>query len=462
METIVEKKEGNHASVSEFESKSITRLFWKYSLFALAGMAMQGVAVIVDGFLVGNGIGPAGLAAIGIIVPFWTVSVAFFSLFGVGGSILAAIKLGNGDKEGARDVYGSIIMFSLYFSVVVAAIVLANMDSILTAMGATPEILPIARDYAVPFMIGNPICVVGSVAYYFTRVAERPFAASVAYVVPAIICMTVEYIIIFRLDGGIFGSSFSWVICVGLAILLIPYLQFTKSIFKLKVSDFKVKFDLVIGTCKIGFAMFIIQIATIVSTIIINNLIAKYGDPSLYISAFGVLNAYIAYILMIVTTAFVTGIQPIAGYNIGAKLYSRVRELIKIGVVQSTAVIVLVMVLVFAFSHQVTTFFVGNEPVLLNATIEVMKIFLLLYALGNVSQIVSGYFMAVEKNGLAILNGVARIIIFAVPLLFILPNFFGLNGVWMAQPGADLLSFILAVVCIINEYRKLKKMELTL
>lgn len=447
---------------SEFSSKSITSLFWKYSLFALAGMSVQMASTVADGFFVGNGIGPVGMGAIGIIVPFWITAVAFFNLFGIGSSILAAIKLGNGDKAGARDVYGSVVVFSFFFSIVLAIIVLLNVDAVLVKLGATPEILPAAREYVIPYLIGVPLCVVGTVGYYFTRLAERPLAASIGYMAPAIIAIIAEYIFIYKMHMGMAGSAIPWIICVGMSVLLLPYLQIVDPVFKLKVSDFKVNFGLIFGSCKIGFAMFIVNIATIFSTIMINNLIAKYGDPSLYIPVFAIINAYIAYILMIITVSFIQGIQPIVSYNYGAKLYSRVRSLIKVGVVQSSVFIILVMLIIFIFSTQIVTFFIGPVPPLVDATVATMKIYLLLYALGNVSQIVSGYFMAVEKNGLAILNGIARIIIFAVPLLIILPNYFGLNGIWMSQPGADLLSFALALVCIFNEYKNLKKQENTL
>ena len=444
---------------SEFGTKSITSLFWKYSLFALAGMALQTASVVADGFFVGNGIGSIGMGAIGIIAPFWTISVAFFNLFGIGGSILGAIKLGNGDKEGARDVYGSVVIFSFLFSVIVVILVLLNLERVLTNLGATQELLPAAKEYAVPYLIGIPFCVSGTVAYYFTRLAERPFAASIGYIAPALIAIISEYIFIYKLHMGMAGSAIAWVLCVGMSVLLIPYLQIVDPLFKLKLSDFRINFKLLNESNKIGFAMFIVNIATIFSTIIINNLIAQYGDPSLYIPAFAVVNAYVAYILMIITISFVQGLQPIVGYNYGAKLFGRVKSLIKVGIVQSSISILLIMVLVFAFKSQIVTFFVGPVPPLVDATIEVMKIFLFLYAFGNVSQIVVGYFMSVEKNLLAILNGIARIIIFAVPLLFILPKYYGLKGIWMAQPGADLLAFILALVCIIREYKKLEKME---
>lgn len=443
----------------EFGKKSITGLFWKYSLFALAGLAIQGVAAIADGFFVGNGVGAIGLETVSVILPLATATIAIYLLFGIGSSTIAAIKLGNGDVEGAREVYGSVIVFALFFSVAIAVIVLLNMDAILTCFGANADVLPTARTWGITFMLGFPLYIVGNIAYSFTRLAERPFAASLSIIGGSVVGMVSEYFIIYVLKLGMAGSAFSYVVAIGATVFLVPYLQLSSTPFKIKASDFKINFKIIKETFQTGSAIFFAQIATIVSTVIINNLILVYGIPKLDLAAFGIINAYIAYVLTLLTTAFVTGIQPIASYNLGAKLYLRVSTLVKVGIAQSTAVIIAIMVIVFTFASPIISFFAGPDPALVTATKAAMKIYLLLYALGNVSQIISGYYMAVEKNGLAILNGLARVIIFAVPLLLILPHYFGLEGVWMAQPGADTLSFILALVCIWGESKSLKKMD---
>ncbi len=456
------EKEINVTTESEFSSKKITSLFWKYSLLALAGLFLQGVSGVADGRFIGNGVGPMGLATISVIVPFMTTTIAVFLLFGIGSSTLAAIKLGDGKVDEARDIYGSVMIFSLFFTVIVVALVLLNLNPILKLFGANSDILPYARSYAIPFMLGFPLYIMGNIAYFFTRLAERPFAASLSFIGGGIVSIGVEYYVVYFLKWGVAGSAIAFVVAVGATSLLIPYLQFSSTPFKLKLSDFKINFGYVLETFKIGFAMFIIQISTVISTIIINNLILKHGIPELHLAAFGIMNAYIAYILSMFTTAFITGIQPIASYNLGAKNYARVASLVKVGITQSTIAIIALMVIVFTFADPILTFFIGPVPELVAATKEAMKIYLLLYALGNVSQIVAGYYMAVEKNALAILNGLARVIIFAVPLLFILPNYFGLKGVWLAQPCADVLAFILAGAFIMRETKRLNKMENTL
>lgn len=442
---------------SEFGSKEIVPLFWKYSMFALAGLLFQTSSVVADGIFVGNGIGPIGLATIGIIAPLWVCNVSLFGLFGVGGSTIAAVKLGEGDMEGALRTYGTIITASFLFGVILAIVALLNLENILLALGATPEILPYAKDYAIPYIIGVPLCITGAAAYFFTRVDAQPLPSALAYIVPAILAIILEFILIIKKNWGMAGSSIPWVLCVGLSAFLVPYLQVKGNYFKLTKNNIKIDFKILFAALKVGFATFAIQICTTISIIIINHQIIAYGGGEIQIAAFGVINAYIAYILMIITSAFTTGLQPIASFNMGTGAFKRVAKLIKVGIVQSSLVLVGITILIFIFSDTIVTMFTGQNPELVRTTIAIMQVYLLFYALGNVSQIASGYFQAVEQNGFAFLNGIARIIIFAVPLLFLLPFIFGLKGIWMAQPGADLLSCVLAVILVAREYKKLMR-----
>ena len=174
MESIQEKNPATSVE-SEFCSKSVISLFWKYSLFALAGQFLQMMEVMADGVFVGNGIGEIGLATMAVTLMLWATAVAMFNLFGIGGSSLAAMKLGEGDHKGAREVYGSMVVFAFIFSVILASIVYINLNPLLTMFGATPAVLPTARIYSIVFLIGLPICTTGQVGYYFTRLAEKPF-----------------------------------------------------------------------------------------------------------------------------------------------------------------------------------------------------------------------------------------------------------------------------------------------
>jgi Na+-driven multidrug efflux pump len=180
----------------------------------------KSASVVADGIFVGTGLGEAGLAAISIIVPFWLLSIGFFGLFGVGASTLSAVKLGNNDIEAARAVYGKVIAMAFYISVAICLILFLLLDSVLVRLGATPDILPDAKAYAIPYLVGLPFCVVGTIAYYYTRLAEKPLAASIGYIAPAIIAIVAEYVFIFKMDMGMAGSAIPWVLCVGLSVFL--------------------------------------------------------------------------------------------------------------------------------------------------------------------------------------------------------------------------------------------------
>jgi len=278
--------------------------------------------------------------------------------------------------------------------------------------------------------------------------------------VPALVAIMVEYFCIFKWHLGIASSAISFGLCVGSWSLIgIYFLINRKTVFKMKLSDFKLDFRKILGINKTGFASFIIQVVFAVVAIVINNLLGVYGKP-VDIAAFGIINAYLLYIFSIfVTLGFTLGLQPIVSFNYGARQFARVRECLTVSIKYTIGTMAVLTALLFAFAHQVVSFFAGDAPDLVAATQADMKIYLLLFALGGISFLVSGYYQAIEHNGKAIFNGCTRNIIFIIPLLFILPKFLGVTGIWAAQPIADALSFAVAMFLVYNEIKRLKQLE---
>lgn len=253
------------------------------------------------------------------------------------------------------------------------------------------------------------------------------------------------------------GAALPWIISVGFSSVLLLYLQAKGKVFRIKASDFKLDFKLLGKSLKIGFATFVIQICTTIATIIINNQIVAFGGGELEIGAFGIINGYIAFLVMLVCNSFVSGLQPIVSFNRGAGYMQRVAKTIKTAILQGGLAIVTVVALVLLFIEPISGIFAGTDQELARTCMDISKIFLLMYAFGTMSMLVSGYYVAVEKVGLSILTAVSRIILFAVPLLFILPHFWGIQGIWIAQPSADILAFALSTMLILREYHLLKQ-----
>ena len=444
---------------SEFLSTSMPKLFWKYALLALVGVMFSCLAVILDGFFMGNGVGPMALAAIAVAVTMMYFGLGLSQMLGIGASTLAGIKLGDGDEDGARDVYGTSIVFTIIITVIISVLCLVFMKPLLYFLGATDEVYPYAADYARVFFIMFPVSMLGQVAYYFCRLAERPKAAAVFFVAGGLGAILVEYILVFKLHFGTAASAWDFVIGIAATVFLIPYLQMTKNKFKLTKSNLKLNFGYVIEMIKIGFPMFLFNLCPLITTVIINNQIIAQGGNDLHLAAFGIFNAYVVYVMNAMASAFTVGLQPIASVNYGAKAFNRVRSLIKVSIPQSFIVLLVVQICVLIFAKPIVAFFAGGAGELTDITTSAMRINILLFAFGSVATLVGGYYIGIEKNGLAILNSTTRVLIFAVPLLFILPSIMGLTGVWAAQPFADACACVLAVICIVHEYRQLGKKD---
>lgn len=444
----------------ELGTGNINSLLVKYSIAALIGQALQMVQITSDGIFVGNGIGEIGLATISVIYPFLVLTLALGTLIGVGGTSIAAIHLGKGEVEKARACFGQSVVYALVLSLIISILGLTNVESIVRFLGATGDVVPSASAYASVFFYGTPFCVVGCVFYFFVRLDEQPFIGTLALTIPVIYAVLIEYFCIFKWDVGIASSAISFSLCVGSWSLCGLYFLFNRStIFKIKMSDFKPDFSKIGEINKVGFASFIVQASFSVVAIVINNLLGKYGT-SMDMAAFGIINAYLLYIFSIfVTLGFVLGLQPIVSYNYGAQQFNRVREALTTSIKQTIGTMIVLTILLFVFQHQIVGFFVGNDPALIAATQADMRIYLLLFALGGVSFLVSGYFQAIENNGQAIFHGCTRNIIFVIPLLLIMPQFLGVKGIWMAQPIADILCFAAAMYLVYKEVNRLKQLE---
>lgn len=461
-DNITNKQCPEENSTTEFLTRGMTGLFWKYALLALVGMVISNIAVILDGYFMGNGVGEMALASIAIVISLMYLCMATLNMIGVGASTLAGIKIGAGDEEGAREVYGSTLVFTALVTIIFSMIALIFCDPILRFLGATDTILPYARDYALIFFVFFPLCVLGQVAYFFCRVAGKPRPAAIVFTLAGICAIVVEYFLVFHFHWGTSASAVDFVIGIAGTSPLLIYLQKKQGIFVLAKRHLRINKSFTWQTLKIGFPMFLFNFCPMITTVVINRQLITYGGNDLHLAAFGIFNAYIVYVLNCITNSFAAGLQPIASVNLGAKCYGRLQSLIKVGVVQSFIALLVLQIIVYIFARPFVGFFAGNSAELVDITVQAMRFFIIVYAFGNAATLVGGYFISVEKNLLALINSTTRVLIFAVPMLFIIPKFLGLNGVWIAQPFADVLACIVAVACIAHELKVLRNKEITL
>lgn len=443
----------------ELGTKPIKSLFARYSFITLAGMTAQIIMVIFEGFIIGNGLGTPGLATISIIMPLENLNLALGGFFGIGISSIAAIKLGDGDKEGARKVFAQGFWFTTIFMIILASLIFINVERVAVFLGATPEILNSVIRFIKIFMIGYPFCVVGQTLTYVLRVDEKPGLASAAYFISAVVALAELYLSVMVFKIGIAGAGIYYALSIGLWFFCIFYFLLSKNtMFKIKLSDLKIDFSNIASSLKTGLPYFIIQASTFVYGIVVNNMLGINGSE-VDIACFSIISGYVVYIFNMVTTCLLGGVQPIASYNYGAKNKSRLIELIKVSFSSNFISILILTIITEILAKPIVSIFAGGDMNLIKSSTEYTRIVVSFAALGFTANLVSGYYQSVDKVVLSTLTGVSRYILFTIPLILILVKPFGVLGVWYSQPIADSLSFVLSLILIIKEIKRIKNLD---
>lgn len=442
----------------ELGSKPILPLFTKYSFLTFIGMIAQCIMVMFEGIIIGNGLGTKGLACVELIMPMEYLMLALGGFFAIGISTVAGIRLGKNDPEGARKAYGQGTLFTAIFMVILAALIFILAGPVAKMIGTPAEYMDVMKIFLRIFMIGYPFCVIGHIVVYMARVDEKPAIASLAMTSSAIIALAWLYLSTYVFKLGIPGSAIYYASSIGIWGLFILYFIFSKhTLFKIRMEDLHFEKGLIMEIMKIGFPFLLVQASSTVFGIIINNFLGTYGT-SLDLAAYAVINGYVIYIFMMITQSITGGVQPIASFNLGKKMYKRIRELIKVSMIGNVLVVGGFTVLFYFGAHMVCDVFCGDKALVAVAT-PALKIAIVCSALGLCSSVMSCYFQYVDRVVPSTFLGICRYILFCIPIMIVLTKFFGVEGVWYSLPVADVLAFAVATVMAIFETKRLKTLE---
>ncbi len=454
---LVDNNKTNDINDSERElgTKDIKSLFVHYSIVTFWGMLAQAIMVICEGIIIGNALGRSGLATISIVMPLETLNLALGTGIGLGVSSLAAIKLGDGDKEGARKCFSTVFWFTAIIMIIFSALVYINAEAIAIAFGSPESLIGECVIFIKTFMIGLPFCVLGQVIGAVLRVDEKPGIASFAMGAASLAALAILYYSVMVLKIGILGAGIYYGCTLGLSFLAIFYFLFSKStLFKIHFSDLKIDFSMVFGSLKIAFPYIAYQLIYFIYTLVVNNLLGT-DESGIHLAAFGVLNSYIVYTILIFTQTMSNGMQPIASYNYGAKRRDRLLELLKTSIGIHMVVLIALNVLVLIFAPSIIKIFAVGDEQLIETGSLVIRVYTGLSCLGFTAYFISCYYQAIEKIKKSVLMGTSRYIL-AIPFMFILFNMFGIMGVWCSQLIADAIAFIIAFVLVLKDMRRMK------
>lgn len=440
---------------TEMQDERIGRLLWKFSLPAIVGMLVNALYNIIDRIFVGRGVGAIAIAATTVAFPIMIIMMGVSILIGVGATALISIRLGEQKKEEAERVAGNGAAMLIILPLVVTIIYLLFSEPILRAFGASPEVLPYARDFTHIIMMGSVLGSISMGMNNFIRAEGNPRVAMLTQIIGAVINTILNYIFIFKLGLGIKGSALATISGQFIsAIWVLGYFLSGRSLIKISLKNLKLQTPILLSIMSIGFAPFAMQITNSIQMFILNKTLMTYGGD-LALSAIGIMMSISTLIFMPIL-GISQGAQPLIGFNYGARQYDRVKETLVKAVIASTCIALVFYVAIHIWPTQIVGLF-SKDTALTQMTSRAMLVFFAMLPIIGFQIISSTYFQAVGKPVQSTILSLSRQVLLFIPLLLILPHFWGINGVWRTAPIADALSVLLTASIIYLEMKNLPK-----
>ncbi len=437
---------------------NIRKLLFKLSAPIVIGMLVQALYNVVDTFFVGLAYGADSVQAIGglsIAFPIQMIITAFGIVLGTGGSSIISRSLGAKNYGKAERVLGNVFSLSLILSILTAIPCLYYLESILKVFGATPGVLPYAVDYLNIIILGGTVFVFGVAVQNIVRSEGNARLAMNAMLVGGGLNIFLDPFFMFGFGMGVKGAAIATIISQAVASvwLLLYYLK-GKGAVHFRPETLKLNLKIMKEIGAIGIGSFVMQCSTSVMMIFVFNALATYGGDS-SIAVYGVIMKINSFIFMsLLGMGF--GLQPIVGYNYGAKKYERIAEAVKLSLVATTITGLLGLIIIILFKEQLLGLF-SEDLEYLEIGKDAITIMLLGMPLVGLNVITSVLFQALGKAKPAFILSISRQLLFLIPLVLVLPRLYGLNGVWAAYPIADFLAFLLSGFLLLRVYRIFKE-----
>ncbi len=444
---------------TELGTEPIKRLLVKYALPGIIAMTASSLYNLVDSVFIGHMCGTLALGGLTVAKPFMDICAAFGSFVGVGASTLLAIKLGEKDYLAANKILGNVIILNVILSSLVMAAGLIWLDPILMAFGASEATLIYAHEYMEVILWGNILTHIYFGLNSMLRSMGHPKSSMLATVVAVTVNVFLDYIFIYRFQMGVRGAALATIISQSVAVIWQMALFFRKSeVVHFQKGIWGLDRDITLHSFSIGMSPFLMNIAHCFVVVIINNQLVRFGGD-MALASYGVINRMIFLFAMIVM-GLNQGLQPIAGYNYGAKQYPRVLKVLWMTSVAATLVTTTVFLLGELCPAQMARVFTHDYE-LIEATILPMRILCASFWLVGFQMVGGNFFTSIGMAGKSIFLSLTRQVIYLIPLTLILPLLFDDNpilGVWWSIPISDSLAALTAAVMIILEVRKFKQL----
>lgn len=443
----------------ELETKSVGTLLRQYAIPGIIAMTATSLYNMVDSIFIGHlpETGSYALTALGICHPIMNLGIALGTLVGVGSSTIMSVMLGQHNYRSAQKVLGNMVTMNVVLGLLFSVLVLAFEEPILRFFGATDVTLPYAKQYLTVLMIGNVIAHMYHGLNNLIRASGNPRLAMGLTLFTVISNSILDPIFIYALHLGVQGAAIATVLCQLLA-LVYAFIYFFRetNVVHFGKHVFEFHWKMAKSSLSIGMAPFLMNAAACLVNLFINQQLLRFGGD-LAIGAYSIVSRF-SFLFLMVVMGLCQGLQPIAGYNYGARKYGRVRKVYLLTAGWATVVCVLGFIMSEVFPKAAVEIFT-NDPTMIGLSAHGLRIINLAFLLIGMQMVSTNFFQCLGMVRKSIFLSLTRQLLFLIPLVYLLPRWWGIAGVWFSFPLSDLLSFTITGIMILSLMRKFKNLE---
>ncbi len=445
------------AAPLELGTENIGTLLKQYALPAIIAQTAASLYNMVDSIFIGQGCGPLAISGLAVTFPLMNLSTAFGTLVGAGAATMISVYLGQKHYGAASKILGNVVSLNIIISLLFMSIALVFIDPILYFFGASENTLPYAKDYITIILFGNVITHLYFGLNAAMRSSGNPKKAMGLTIFTVIFNAILDPIFIFGFDMGIKGAAWATVIAQTAAMLVVLHHFNDKSRpFHFKKGIVRLDRKVAVSSLKIGMGPFLMNAAACLVTLFINQQLRKYSGD-LGIGAYGICNR-IGFMFVMICMGLNQGMQPIAGYNYGARQYSRVKEVFWKTVKMAVIIMTFCWIVGIFFSKTAVSIFTSDES-LMNLSAKALQITVLVFPIVGFQMISTNFFQSLGMVKKSVILSLSRQILFLLPLLYALPLWIKAEGVWWSFPISDVLATLLSIYMLRRLFSKFNKLK---
>ncbi len=447
------------ARAEQLGLKPIPQLLIQQAVPASIGILVMSLNILIDTVFVGQWIGPNAIAAINVVLPVSFFIGALGMAIGIGGSSIISRALGDQNIEKALKTFGNQSTLTLLFTVGFVIIGLSFIETLIPLFGGKGALYAPAKIYYTIVLYGVPLlgfCMMGN---NVVRAEGKPRYAMYAMMLPSVSNLTLDVLFIYIFDWGMAGAAWATTISYGVcALYLLYFFNSSKSELHLQRTHFSLQKSVVQQIGALGSVTLARQAVVSIVVLLVNNILFRYGGETT-VAVYAIISRSLMFALFPVL-GITQGFLPIAGYNYGAKNFDRVREVINTTLLYATVLASIIFSLIMVFTEAFVTIFT-NDPNVLAQTPEAMRWVFAATPIIGIQLIGAAYFQAIGKALPALLLTLTRQGFFLIPLIFILPPYFDVFGVWLAFPIGEAIATVITAFFLFRELKKYKNKSST-